>query len=198
VLTRWQGGFASVVAVLAMVGLVIGDLTDAGLRRWWLGHTMTADTVAGLIVLLVTVLVVNQVLTMRQGRDRAQATAAQAGIIMVQAVRSHRAVSAALDGSGDPHFASDEVRTYMIMLLVGAPVLIDTPVSRNFLEQAQRFGAEMMRGLRTITKAPGQKPTPDGRLDDAATALRAASAPLLTILNLEGLDAAHPDEFESQ
>jgi hypothetical protein len=46
-------------------------------------------------------------------------------------------VSQALAGSGDRDTASDEFRTYMIMLLVGAPVLIEATVSRNFLEQAQ-------------------------------------------------------------
>lgn len=59
-LTRWQGGFAAVVVTLVTFGLVILDLTDSGFRNWWADHALTTDTVAGLLVLLVTVLVVDQ------------------------------------------------------------------------------------------------------------------------------------------
>src|SRR5258708_12407993 len=93
-LTRWRSGFGSVVVVLVMLGLVIGDLTDGGLRRWWAGHALTTDTVAGLLVVLVTVLVVDQVVSMRQVRDRSRAIAAQAAIITDQAARSSPPASA--------------------------------------------------------------------------------------------------------
>lgn len=53
-----------------------------------------------------------------------------------QADRSARAVSALADGSGDRDAASDAFRTYMLMLLTGAPVLINDPTARHFLEQA--------------------------------------------------------------
>src|SRR5258708_9069803 len=94
-LTRWRSGFGSVVVVLVMLGLVIGDLTDGGLRRWWAGHALTTDTVAGLLVVLVPVLVVDQVVSMRQVRDRARAIAAQAPILTDPAARSARPASAA-------------------------------------------------------------------------------------------------------
>jgi hypothetical protein len=71
VLTRWQGGFAAVVVTLVTFGLVILDLTDSGFRNWWADHALTTDTVAGLLVLLVTVLVVDQVVSSRQVNDRA-------------------------------------------------------------------------------------------------------------------------------
>jgi hypothetical protein len=75
----------------------------------------------------------------------------------------------------------------MMMLLVGAPVLIDARTSRSFLEEAQRLGGEMTRVLTTMGREQG---TPSSaRLDDAVARLRAASKPLLQLLNLEELTA---------
>jgi hypothetical protein len=187
VLKGWQSGFASVVAVLAMIGLVVADVTDGALRRWWAAHALTTDTVSGVLVLLVTVLVVNQVLRRRQIRDRSRAIAAQAAIMMVQATRTSQAVSAALSGSGDRGAATDEVRTYMMMLLVGAPVLIDARTSRSFLEEAQRLGGEMTHALTAMGRE--QPAVPSARIDDSVARLRAASAPLLSLLNLDELAA---------
>jgi hypothetical protein len=184
---RWQSGFASVAVVLVMVGLVIGDLADGGLRRWGAGHALTTDTVGGILVLLVTVLVADQVVRRRQIRDRSRAIAAQAAIMMGQAARTSRAVSAALDGSGDREAATDEVRTYMMMLLVGAPVLIDVSISRGFLEAAQHLGGEMTHAL-TAMRPDKAKPS-SSRLDDAVARLRAASTPLQQLLTPEELTA---------
>ena len=187
-LTRWQNGYGAILVTLAGCVLVILDLTDGGFRRWWVAHPLTTDTVAGVLVLLLTVLVVNQVVRRRQLSDRSRAIAAQAAIMLGQASRSSRAVSAALDGSGDRGAATDEVRTYMVMLLVGAPVLIDATMSREFLEQAQHLGAEMLRAL--TAKAPGPADPARARLDDATKRLQAAAAPLLALLNREELVAA--------
>ena len=88
-------------------------------------------------MLLITVLVVNQLLNMRQDRQRGQADRAEAAIIEAQAGRAAKAVSSVIDGSGDRGAASDTFQTYMVMLLIGAPVLIDNPVARNFLEPAR-------------------------------------------------------------
>jgi len=183
VLSRWQGGVAALVVTLVAGALVILEVTDAGLRRWWAFHALTTDTVAGLLVLLITVLVVDQVVRLRQINGRARAVAAQAAIMVNQAIRSAQAVSQALDGSGDRDAASDEFRTYMMMLLVGAPVLIDATVSRNFLEQAQVLGGEMARALAAMGRAPGQADYPAARLDDAVQRLRTASTPLLDVLD---------------
>lgn len=193
-LTRWQSGLGSVAVVLVMFGLLIADLTDGALRRWWDGHALTTDTAAGLLVVLVTVLVVNQVVSMRQARDRSRAVAAQAGIMMNQAARSSKAVSAALDGSGDRGGASDEVRTYMIMIMVSAPVLIEAPVSRDFLEEAQRLGGLMAYALTTMSRAPDGAAVSRTRLDSAVERLRAASAPLLELLTPEEQAAARGGE----
>jgi hypothetical protein len=78
VLSRWQGGLAALVVTLVTGALVILEVTDSGLRRWWAFHTLTTDTVAGLLVLLITVLVMDQVVRLRQINSRARAVAAQA------------------------------------------------------------------------------------------------------------------------
>ena len=147
-------------------------------------------------MLLVTVLIVDQVVSRRQFKDRSLAVAAQTAIMLGQATRSSKAVSAALDGSGDRGTASDEVRTYMIMLLVGAPVLIDARVSRNFLEQAQHLAGEMAHALTTMAKTPDNNVRSSARLGDAIGRLRAASAPLLQLLSPEERAAAGGDESQ--
>ena len=184
-LSRWQGGSAAIVVMLVATGLVIADFSDGALRRWWSAHALTTDLVAGLLVLLLTVLVVDQVVRLRQLNDRGRAIAAQAAIIMSQAIRSSQAVSQIVAGSGDRDAAGDEFRTYMMMLLVGAPVLIDAKVSRNFLEQAQALGGEMARALGVTGAAPGHADVSATRLHDAAQRLRTASAPLLEVLDPE-------------
>jgi hypothetical protein len=184
-LSRWQGGSAALVVTLVTVALVIGDVVDDGMRRWWDGHALTTDTVAGLLVLLITVLVVDQVVRARQFNDRARAVGAQAAIIMGQAMRASREVSQAVAqglGPGEREAASDEFRTYMLMLLVGAPVLIDAKVSRAFLEQAQALGGEMARALGATAHVTDPTTFPDARLQDAVQRLRTASDPLLQVL----------------
>jgi hypothetical protein len=198
---HWRGWLAALAATLVAWGLVLAEIDDGGMRRWWSSHALTTDTVSGLLVLLITLLVVNQVVRRRQVRDRSQAVAAQAAIMMAQASRATSAVSSALDGSGDRASASDEFRTYMMMLLVGAPVLIDGRVSRSFLEQAQRLGGEMARVLSTLTRAHGSEhapKAPDARLNDAIAQLRTVAAPLLQPLDLSELVAAGVDAPDGQ
>jgi hypothetical protein len=162
VLSRWQGGLAALVVTLLAGVLVIGEISDGAMRRWWAGHALTTNTVSGLLVLLITLLVVDQVVRFRQLSDRARAIAAQAAIIMTQAARASRLVSRAVAqgaNEGDHDAAVDELRTYMMMLLVGAPVLIDAKVSRNFLEQAQAVGALMAHALGVAARSSGPAPS---------------------------------------
>jgi hypothetical protein len=179
---RFLGWPPAILATLITVGLVVGELTDAGQRRWWATRPLTTDTVAGLLVLLITVLVVNQLLNRRQSRQRGHAVAAQAAIMAAQAARSAQAVSALADGSGDRDAASDGFRTYMLMLLTGAPVLINDPTARHFLEQAQYLGGLMARTLARIDKAPKGTTVPVDDLQDAVRQLQSAAAPLLQLL----------------
>jgi hypothetical protein len=191
--TRLIGWLAAVLAMLVTLALVAGELTNAGQRRWWAARPLTTDTVAGLLVLLVTILVVNQLLNLRQARQRGHAVAAQAAIMVAQATRSAQAVSAVIDGSGDRGAASDGFRTYMMMLLIGAPVLIDDPVARRFLERAQYLGGVMAAALAAVDRSAGGAAVPGGgtgraavpgdRLGDAMQQLRDAAAPLLQLLH---------------
>jgi hypothetical protein len=180
---RWLGWLAASLALLIMLALVVGELTDAGLRRWWAARPLTTDTVAGLLVLLITVLVVNQLLSLRQARQRGHAVAAQAAIVVAQATRSAKAVSSVIGGSGDRGAATDGFRTYMTTLLLGAPVLIGEPVARHFLEQAQYVGGAMAAALTAVNRSPDGAAGPDQRLDDAMRQLHSAAAPLLELLS---------------
>lgn len=184
VLPRWQGGLATVaVTVLALV-LVVLDISDRRVRHFWAAHALTTDTVAGLLVLALTVLVVDQVIRRRQLTERSPVVAAQAGILLAQAVRSVKAVRSARDAGGERAQAADELRTYLLMLLVGAPVLIEDPTARVFLERAQRLAAELVRVLVPsghTAPTTGSAP-PEGGLDEAIQNLRAGAAPLLAVL----------------
>jgi hypothetical protein len=194
VLSRWQGGLGAAAVTLVACVLVILDLTDAGLRRWWDDHALTTDTVAGLLVLMITVLVVDQVVRLRQINDRARAVGVQVAIMMTQANRASQAVSQILAGSGDRDTAGEEFRTYTMMLLAVAPVLIDAKTSRNFLEQAQRLDGEMAWALSAFASASGQGNYSATRLDDAVQALKSASTPLLQNLSPEIQSAVRGDD----
>ena len=184
-LKLWQGGSAAAVVTAGTITLVILDQTDRGFRFWWLTHALTTDTVAGVLVVLLTVLVVDQVIRTRQIKDRARAISAQAAMLTAQASRSVQAVSGMVADSGDREAATDAFRTYMMMLLVSTPVLIDVKISRNFLEEAQRLGAEMAYLLGDRSRAPGASAPPGDRLDAAERRLKDASTPLLAQLTPE-------------
>jgi hypothetical protein len=193
VLSRWQGGLGALVVTLVACALVILDLTDDGLRHWWAEHALTTGTVSGLLVLLITVLVADQVVRLRQINERSRVVAAQAAIVTSQAVRASQAISQVMTGSGDREATGDEFRTYMMMLLVAAPVLIDARTSRAFLEQAQALGAEMVRALASVRSGGSDGYSP-GRLDDAVRQLKDASSPLLQVLDPETQKAVRGDQ----
>jgi hypothetical protein len=194
VLSRWLGGLAAAAVTLVACVLVILDLTDTGLRRWWEGHALTTDTVAGLLVLMITVLVLDQVVRLRQGNSRARAVAVQVAILMTQANRASQAVSLLLAGPGDRGMAYEEFRTYTMMLLAVAPVLIDAKTSRNFLEQAQHLDGEMAWALSVLPAESGQKEFPAARIDDALQSVKSASTPLLQNLSPEIRSAVRRDD----
>jgi hypothetical protein len=183
VVSRWLGGLIALVVTALACVLVILDTTDDALRRWWAGHAMTTDVVGGLLVLLITVLVVDQVVLLRQINDRSRTVAVQAGIMVSQASRAAQAISATVDGPGDRDVAAEEFRTYIMMLLAVAPVLVDAKMSRAFLEQAQRLGGVMARALNVISGSAGQQDSVAGQLDASVQALRSASTPLLANLD---------------
>lgn len=180
---RLTGWLAAVLVTGVTVALIIGEITDAGQRSWWGSHSLTTDTVSGLLVLLLTILVVNQLLNLRQARQRSHVVAAEAAIVAAQAAQSASAVAAVTSGAGgDRGAAADSYRTYMVMLLISAPVFIQDPIARHFLEQAQNLGGEMTRALAQTREPAGGAVSSDG-LNEAVSQLQSAAAPLLQILD---------------
>ncbi len=100
---------AAAVTILAVV-LAALDILDGAVHRWWAEHAFTTSLVGGLLVLLVTVLVADRVIHARQLRDRARAIAAQAAIVLTQAVRTVQLADAMLDGNGDVQAAGDALQ----------------------------------------------------------------------------------------
>jgi hypothetical protein len=178
----WQAGFATGVVTLLTLALVVLDVSDGPFRQWWSMRAFTTDTVGGILVVLITVLVVNQVVRIRQLRDRSRATAAQAAIVLTQAGRATDAVAAVGD-SGDRAAASDEVRTYLTMVLIAAPILIDARSSRAFLEQAQTLGALLVQTLGTAPQRSPRGASPSATPDQALRHLRSTAAPLIALLS---------------
>jgi hypothetical protein len=184
-----MGWLTAVLPMLVTVGLIVGEITNAAQRRWWGSHSLTTDTVSGLLVLLITVLVVNQLINMRQARQRSHAVAAQASIVSAQATQSAGAVSSVIDRSGSRDAASEAYRAYMVMLLISAPVFLEDPVARRFLEQAQDLGGEMTRILELTRSSTNAAAGLGDRLDDAVQQLQSAAAPLLQLLSPEVRDS---------
>ncbi len=105
-------------------------------------------------------------------------------MIAAQALRATGAVTSALDGSSDRDAAADELRTFMMMMLTGAPVLMEAPDTRAFVETSQHLAAELARSL-GVTRS-GERPDDiDQRLNDATGQVRAAIQPLLQKLDLD-------------
>jgi hypothetical protein len=172
----WSG--ALIVMVITAV-LVILDIADRSVHRYWSSHSFTSSVLSGVLVLLLTVLIVDRVTRGRQVRYQSRAIAAQAAIIVGQAARTVDAVKRASPTEEDNEAAADELRTYTQMLLTSAPVLIDAQRPRAFLETAQRLAAQLFRASRDT----GDKRASAARLDHSLQDLRAAEAPLLDALS---------------
>lgn len=187
--TAWSGAL-TVMAITAV--LVVLDSTDASVHRYWSRHSFTSSVLAGLLVLLLTVLIVDRVTRMREVKNQSRAIAAQAAIIVAQAKRAAEAVTQSSSTEDARQEASDELRTYTQMLLTSAPVLIDAAAPRTFLEAAQRVAAQLFRVFRDAgDKRLGQTKT---ELDDAVEQLQRAAAPLLEALNREQRTAVSSDQ----
>ena len=66
------------------------------------------------------------------------------------------------------------------------------PMSRAFLEEAQRLAGELARAVHAHRRGTAGE-TERARLDDAVQRMRGASAPLLAILNPEQREAVTED-----
>lgn len=180
------------LAAAALAGgavLVVLDALDAGVRHYFDQRALTTDVVSGVLVLLFTVLVVDQVVRHRQLSARSKAMGAHAAFVLAQAVRAVDAVRPLEGGAGDRDVAVDAQRTYMLMLLVAAPVFIEAPMARRFLEDAQRLAGTIARILEPSLPAALLRVMPDN-LDAAVQELRTSAGPLLAALTPSERSAA--------
>jgi hypothetical protein len=163
------------------------DVSDGAVSHWLAEHALFTSAIVSVLVLLITVLNVDRVARRRQVRDRSRVIAAQAVIVNRQGRRATALARAALDDADQREAASDELRTYMTMLLISAPVLIDAAAARTFLEAAQRLAWLLSVALQRA--ADGHAHDLDDKLDQAAGAVSDAAEPLVSILNLAQLTA---------
>jgi hypothetical protein len=136
-LRRWLAWSDALVVTLITSILVVLDLRDRSVHRFWAQHSFTSSVLAGVLVLLLTVLIIDRVTRMRKLRNQSRAIAVQAAIIVAQAARAVDATKRTSCSTEERDAAAEELRTFTQMLLASAPVLIDAVLSRAFLEAAQ-------------------------------------------------------------
>jgi hypothetical protein len=185
----WSG--ARTVLVIA-ASLVVLDITAASVHRYWSRHSFASSVLAGLLVLLLTVLIVDRVTRIRQLMNQSRAIGAQAAFVLAQADRAKDAIARA--SAEDREEASGELRTYGLMLLISAPLLIDARVSRAFLESAQRVAVQLSRALQADGDEWAERAT--ARLDGGIAQLRQTAAPLLHALNRDQRAAVSSDDAD--
>ncbi len=191
-LRQWLAWSWALIVMVITAVLVILDLSDREVHRYWSEHSFSSSVLSGLLVLLLTVLVVDRVNRRRQLRNQSRAIGAQAAIIVAQASRTVDAITSA-SSDEDRDAAGDELRTYTQMLLVSAPVLIGADGPRRFLEAAQRLAGQLYRDLRDAADQPVSKTV----LDAGVKQLRTDAAPLLQALNRQQRAAVSSDETAS-
>jgi hypothetical protein len=190
---QWMAWSGTVTVMVITAVLVVLDLSDRKVHRYWARHSFTSSVLSGVLVLALTVLLVDRVNRHRQLRNQSRAIGAQAAIIVAQAGRAVDAITGASPAKEDREAAGEELRTYTQMLLVSAPVLIGADVPRRFLESAQRLAAQLYRAIREA----GDQPVPKTALDAGVKQLRADAAPLLQALNLQQRAAVTAGEDDS-
>lgn len=188
----WLGALSVLVITVALVAL---DVSDRSISRYWARHSFTNSVLSGVLVLLLTVLIVDRVVSIRQLRNQSRAIGAQAAVIVAQARRAADAIKRSPPSEEDSGVAPDELSTYMQMLLTSAPVLIEATTSRTFLETAQRAAAEMYRALRGAGQ--GDADRTKARVDKAVDQLNQAAAPLLKSLSTAQQAAAASDSTDA-
>ena len=157
----------ALVVMFITTSLVVLDIRDASVHRFWSQHSFTSSVLSGVLVLLLTVLIIDRVTRMRQLRGQSRAIAVQAAIVLAEAARAVDAIRT----TEEREAAAEELRTYTQTLLTSAPVLIDADPSRAFLEAAQRLAGQMFRALRY----GDDEGVTETRLDDAFKQLRTAA-----------------------
>jgi hypothetical protein len=138
-------------------------------------------------------LIINQMFRLRQQRARSRATAAQIGLVLGQAVRATQTVISS-GASGDRATSRDEVRTYMTMLMIAAPILIEATAPRAFLEQAQLLGGQLVRTLNPLATIYHRGTPSPAHLRQQLEKLTIAADPLLSPLTATERAAAGGEE----
>lgn len=192
---NWGARGVAGIVLAGGVALIVVDETDRGLRRFFDQQPFVTSVVSGVLVLLFTVLVVDQVVRHRGQAARSKAVGAHVAIVLAQGIRTADATIAVQSGTGDPQAARDEQRTYMLMLLLAAPVLIESPPARRFLEDAQRLAGTTARILFPSLPTSFLRVLPTD-LDGAVQALRASAGPLLAALTTSERTAVEEPEAE--
>src|SRR6201992_2134887 len=90
---RWTPWSGAVTVMVVTIVLVVLDVTDASIHRYWSRHSFTSSVLSGVLVLLLTVLIVDRVARMRQLRNKSRAIGAQAALIVAQAKRAADAIT---------------------------------------------------------------------------------------------------------
>jgi hypothetical protein len=167
---------------------------------WWIDHPFTTAVVTGLLVLLVTVLIADRVIERRRLKERSRGIAAQAALVYAQAARACEAVRPLLesdsvadeDAEGE---ATEQVRTYALIVMIAVPTLIDASSTRTFLETAQGLGTELGAALTRHRRGESGAQLAD-RIDAGLSTLREVARPLADLLDprlraaVEGQDVA--------
>lgn len=190
-----RGWWGALTVMVVAAALVILDITDGAFHRYWNRHSFTSSVLSGLLVLLLTVLIVDRVIRMRQIKNQSRAIAAQAAVIAAQGTRAADAVKRASQPDGDQQGASDALHTYTQLLLVSAPLLIDATIPRKFLETAQRLDAQLFAAQGDAGDTRTEKARKS--LDASVEQLQKAAAPLLAVLNRAERAAVSSDDSGS-
>jgi hypothetical protein len=169
---------------VALIALVICDLSLRGFRVWWDDRALSASIVSSLLVLGVTALIVDEVVARRQRSDRANSVAVQAVIVYDQAQRTCSAVLTTLDepGEGEDDDAPEELRALAGMLLTSSANLFDDPEARLFLEDVQRLTGVMFRASSSSLIGHAGKPSRES-ITIAMDRLHASATPLIRRLS---------------
>ncbi len=158
--TAWSAALA-VVAVTAI--LVVLDIADGSVHRYWSRHSFTASVLAGLLVLLLTVLIVDRVNRSRHVRDQS--------------------------APSPPRRRSSSLRPSASQTLSRpSPTEVHEEASEMRYE---RSGPDRWSSLEDVSKPP--RAPEAKRRDDAVAQLRAAAAPLLAALTPDERAAVSSD-----
>jgi hypothetical protein len=148
---------AAAAVSVALVTLLICDVSLRGFSAWWNAHSLSGDIVSSLLLLAVTGFVVDEVVARRQRKEREVAVAAQALIVYGQARRACEALGEPSTGESDLR-ATNEARDLASMVLTASSSLFDDAAGREFLRRVQR----LMAALYVVSHAPpvGSEPGP--------------------------------------